>query len=523
MQIGLAQYAKYFSLTYSLIQEYCQHSLLPPSQSLIYMAYSSNWYPGFPLVPYPTAAGFGLFFNNSGIVSGSFANDLFTTDHLTLQMYVKYASTPSGTLLSFTKSSTFAVCAADGMFHIQFHQETINTGIVIPSSEWLQISVVYNSVSGRIDFYCVNSIGVLFHNYHHIGIDVFPEGGTLGLGIWQLPIDPAFPPDGIFAGYIDGVTVWNRPFSPSDILDGWGASVSRYDTSIQAFWPFDSGIRTTAVDLVLDNDFIFPLDVALQPQWWQSDAPVIAVTSSIFTTVVSFPSKDLEELAHETCHSLFYSGVLMEQCGALTVSIQYHYIICMTDIANTGDISGSMDAALSLAAECQITLNLDFWPAQHLCNMFEDEIFPVYGGEDCETLCYFGMYEGNTCVCKFGYWGETCSNICPGGGPIQPCNGHGVCDPVTGTCICSENWRGDEECSTCTGEWSGTDCAFLVAVLPENHIVTCTARSGVYINYESQTFRVNNVGVYSLTELPGIELQVSEFYLFLLIRKSRIM
>ncbi|XP_072025320.1 uncharacterized protein [Amphiura filiformis] len=509
---GLAVYAEYYSLTYSLIQQYCKQSLLPLSQSLIYLAYSTNSYPGFPLVSYPTAAGFGLFFNNSGIISGPFADDVFTSDYVTLQMYVKYEDSPSGTLLSFTKESTFAVYAFDGRFHLQFRHDRINTGILIPSGEWLQISIVYNPLSGRLDFYCINSIGVLFHHYHNIGIGVFPVGGALGLGIWQLPYDSSFPPDGVFAGYIDGVIVWNRPFSPADILIGWKGSVSRYDTSVKSFWSFDSGSSTTAIDLVLENNFIFPLDVNLQPKWWQSDAPITSVTASIFTTVVSFPSKELEQLANEKCHSLFYSGVLHAQCGALTVGVQFHYMTCLRNIADTGYVTDSMDSAVSFASECQVTLALIVWPGKYLCNEFEDHIFPVYGGEDCEQECYFGAFKDNICICKFGYWGVTCNNICPGGGPLQPCNRHGTCDPVTGTCVCDESWKGDTECGSCTDGWTGSDCSILVPILPDNHVVTCSARSSVYINYESQIFTVNSVGAYSLTKLPGIDIQVNQIF-----------
>ena len=507
--LGLAVYAEYYSLTHSLIQQYCQQSSLSRSESLIYLSYSRNIYYGFPLVPYPSPAGYGLFFNNSGIVSAPFTDTIFTSDHLTLQMYVKYAESSSGTLLSYTKSSTFAVAVVGNVFHLQFKHVDVDTGIHVPLDEWLHVSIVYYRFIGRIEFHCIDSGGVLHYHYHDIDIDVFPVGGTLGLGAWQLPSDFSSPPDGTFTGYIDGVVIWDRPFSPTDILNSWRGAVSRYDVSVMAYWRFDSGHGSTAIDLVSGNDVIFPLEASIRPLWWQSDAPIVNVMSTIFTTIVVFPSEKLEQLAYEKCHSLFHCGVLHDQCGSLTVSLQYHYMACLIDIANTGDVTSSMDAALTFSSECQVNLDLSDWPGKYLCNEFQDQLFPVYGGENCEQECYFGKFIDNNCTCNFGYWGLECNHICPGGGPLQPCNGHGNCDSITGTCICRQSWKGDSECGSCTEGWTGADCTLLIPVLPDNHVVTCTARSGVYINYESQTFEVQKVGVYLLTMLPGIEIQVS--------------
>lgn len=61
------------------------------------------------------------------------------------------------------------------------------------------------------------------------------------------------------------------------------------------------------------------------------------------------------------------------------------------------------------------------------------------------------------CVCRDGFWGESCQQTCPGKSGA-PCNNHGVCDTATGVCQCDVNWQGDHACSSCTPGWLGEDC-----------------------------------------------------------------
>ena len=67
------------------------------------------------------------------------------------------------------------------------------------------------------------------------------------------------------------------------------------------------------------------------------------------------------------------------------------------------------------------------------------------------------------CACYSGYAGLLCETECPGG-HLQPCMGHGACDPATGRCACAASpaagyWTG-ADCGACQSGWSGRGCLF---------------------------------------------------------------
>ncbi|KAK3755990.1 hypothetical protein QZH41_003343 [Actinostola sp. cb2023] len=64
------------------------------------------------------------------------------------------------------------------------------------------------------------------------------------------------------------------------------------------------------------------------------------------------------------------------------------------------------------------------------------------------------------CICRSGFWGESCKNTCPGG-RRAPCHHHGVCNTTTGLCQCDLNWQGDDSCSSCTPGWLGRECSII--------------------------------------------------------------
>ena len=65
------------------------------------------------------------------------------------------------------------------------------------------------------------------------------------------------------------------------------------------------------------------------------------------------------------------------------------------------------------------------------------------------------------CQCATGYAGPTCRLRCPGP-PLDPCYGHGTCDPGTGLCACDRSaalghWA-QPDCLRCEVGWSGFQC-----------------------------------------------------------------
>ena len=86
------------------------------------------------------------------------------------------------------------------------------------------------------------------------------------------------------------------------------------------------------------------------------------------------------------------------------------------------------------------------------CECYEDPLNGYWGGSQCTD-------------CLHGYYGPTCTAVCPGG-PCTPCTGHGDCDGGmggTGTCRCwasavQGHWVGGE-CGECAPGYYGVACA----------------------------------------------------------------
>lgn len=512
--LGLATYETRFTLTYSLTYQFYAVYQLQTSTSLLYETFHGRVFPGYPVVSYPSPAGFGLFFDNSGIVSTPIPIKILNTDHITVQFYVQCTGTAAGTIISFTHQATFAVTISGGKFHLHYGDLVINTEIFVVVDEWLQISLVYDKTTGRIDFYCVDTARVVQYRYFIIGTGVFTPGCTMGIGTWQLPTDgSSLAPGGTFVGYVDTICFWGRPFSPTDVINSWGTPGVRFDSTVVALWPLDFGIGSVGYDVISSINLLFPVDYSISPTWWSSSAPVAHISTGIdFTTIVTFSTPELQDEAERLCTKLIYSGPITDACGTLTTSAQYYYIACLADISSTSQPLKCKDSVLAFATECQMVLKLDDWPAQLLCNDFPDEAFPVWAGPNCTEQCVFGTFT-TTCVCLYGYWGAKCDKICPGGGPQDPCHGNGICNVEAGTCKCFGNWKGDAECGTCSPGWTGADCSLLVSHLPPGSTeVSCSMRSQEVTNFAGVSFDVPDVGVYQLTKLGNVELQVMYFF-----------
>ncbi|CAH3039802.1 unnamed protein product, partial [Pocillopora meandrina] len=163
-----------------------------------------------------------------------------------------------------------------------------------------------------------------------------------------------------------------------------------------------------------------------------------------------------KKLASETC--VCYHGYWGLECSNT----------CPGGAANPCNNNGMCNV---ITGECECNVNYngtqDCGKSQPLCNKFPGSHFPLWIGDRCDIKCVFGAADPddrNLCICMEGYWGSDCSQICPGG-LLNICGGHGWCDSSTGHCQCQVNWRGNENCSSCSPGWNGTDCQFAVELV----------------------------------------------------------
>ena len=189
-----------------------------------------------------------------------------------------------------------------------------------------------------------------------------------------------------------------------------------------------------------------------------------------------FNNFTLQVLAEDFCYSITLTGPLYDNCQTLGTAVAgFYYKLCLQDVASTQTISVAIEAAIAYADYCEDALNLNFWPARELCDLFPTEYFPFWIGPKCDTSCVFGrpdLQNGTLlCVCEPGYWGRACDGLCPGG-LWNTCSNHGSCDPINGTCSCDPRWRGDVNsttfhgntsslvpCSVCTSGWRNQNCS----------------------------------------------------------------
>ncbi|KAN0028739.1 hypothetical protein ACTFIV_010592 [Dictyostelium citrinum] len=85
---------------------------------------------------------------------------------------------------------------------------------------------------------------------------------------------------------------------------------------------------------------------------------------------------------------------------------------------------------------------------------------PVYNGKICNGYTCFTNNVTCSCLEEQAY-GTVCQNkVCPGSSKTSTCSGHGSCDPVTGTCSCSNGYY-DIDCSKkhCILGSNGYECS----------------------------------------------------------------
>ncbi|CUG89727.1 transmembrane protein, putative, partial [Bodo saltans] len=110
--------------------------------------------------------------------------------------------------------------------------------------------------------------------------------------------------------------------------------------------------------------------------------------------------------------------------------------------------------------------------------------------------------DGTCSSCITGYWGVTCTSVCPGGA-LNPCSSHGTCNTLTGACACHASaalgYFSGPLCNSCSPLYNSSNCNILCPLnastsLPCSGRGTCWA--GKCNNCAPTTIDVtNNVSV----------------------------
>lgn len=363
--------------------------------------------------------------------------DITTTDHVTFELTFRLENTTATVLLSYTTTEMFALAVTvEGILAVQHDESVLHTDITVERDLWAMVAVVYQMSTHHLTIVYTSGSGKAIYRAYVFSIGDCASGGSLVLGGIQSTTGFAVARD--FVGAIARLVVWERWFTPLEVMAHWNIYIPRGEIGLTHAWLMSEGLGGETLDIHSTSVLYLHPDCT----WINSDMPLSDVYVS-FNTQVSFVSEELEVAANNKCSRLFYHGALSTSCGSLTVAAAYYHSACLHTIASTQSIESSLSVVTSFASTCQIVQQLPIWPAKTLCNDFPGAQFPRWVGQDCNQRCIFGHVTAihpDVCTCDTGYWGDACQNRCPGS-VTEPCNGHGVCSR-TGKCQCQLNWNG---------------------------------------------------------------------------------
>ena len=296
--------------------------------------------------------------------------------------------------------------------------------------------------------------------------------GRLYIGSWRAgKIATVEVPRGDFNGNIDEIRIWSRRSIPDVVKSHWNINAKASLPGLLHLWKLDQVEGTSSVDIITGKKLYLPL--FNKPMWDFSDLPI---PRNDLNNKPVFNNAAVQDLAKEFCYSVILTGPLNDNCQSLGPAVaEFYYKVCLKDVASTQTVVVAIEAVIAFADYCEDALDLNFWPARELCDLFPTVYFPYWIGAKCDKSCVFGrpsVQNGSLyCACEHGYWGQACDELCPGG-LWSICSNHGLCDPVNGTCSCDPRWRGGIKsitsgnitsspipCSVCTKGWRNQNCS----------------------------------------------------------------
>lgn len=455
---------------------------------------------------YPDAnTGYALYFNHTAVISSLPIDEVFRHNEITIDFMVKISQ--HGVIMSYCKQRTFFITSFGGKFAVVWGNDTFRTNIKAEIHVWNQIVLVYVKSTHILHFYCFSSNGLVQRiDFELKRGDIFKPGGYLAVGGWLPSLDGTGPQKTIsFTGYIDQLRIWNRYFHPSIVQQIWNREVRVKTNALKHAWRFNKGQGTVAIDVIGNIN----LELATKP-WdvakWKSSDGMLKTSFYKAGSSYGFSNRSLEESAKQFCHKLFLVGTLKETCASLGEgTIWFYYRSCLRTIALQTTLNAAIEVVIDFSDYCQSVLNLNVWPAKPLCNDFEGHDFPIWFGPKCNVMCINGMKNSpDTCICKKGFWGKDCANVCPGGA-AHPCHDNGECSPLIGMCTCQKNWKGTKTCSACSKGWTGRDCSIATSI---SSLIFVISGNGQYGTFDGIHFFLASFGEFTLIENPDFNVIV---------------
>ena len=465
---------------------------------------------GLPL--FITSAGSCLLITGNGIVTPELTG-VFTSNDVSLQIMFKVSdSQSSGSLISFGRNSTVAI-VINGTILVYYGNTTIDTGLVVDSGRWMQLTIVYQRNNRVLQIYVCRSAILIQRRVYIVGGEWFENGSIFGVGLWVAALKTPVPLGlSKFVGYVDDLRVWKIRLDAVTIQAMWGKDIAENGAGLVAGWKMNEGGGGLVKDGIGSHHIMLPSTDSQRPRWIAADYK----TSEAVVDVNE--AKLIEERisAERTCFGIIFSEVMNKTCLSVIESgANFYFTSCIEGITFRGN-TAAYDALLAYSTECKSAGKLSELPGRELCNMMPRGYFNHWYGPNCTRKCVFGTISSvnTTCKCDKGYWGNNCDKICPGGAAL-PCSGHGACDVITGKCLCDANYQGSLTCDKCSNGWFGASCEYVKDKWTSELQPACSVgEDGRYKAFDLLRFEVEKTGRYLLLKDRSIEVYVDHISCF---------
>lgn len=280
---------------------------------------------------------------------------------------------------------------------------------------------------------------------------MFRSGCKIAIGQWipggstLVSVSPGFK------GKIDEVRIWNKQLSGADVRSSWLVNVQYSSRYLVILWKFNEGRNMIVKDLK-SGVHLYIQNVNHKVQWVYGTASIdiLPPVTPVSTAQVT-----------NWCSTYILTSVYFQTCSQLGMPVQtVYYRACISLASLNGVVEAGVDIVVAYSDYCQVSLGLIISLSHALCNepSFLQSPHIPWSGSSCDRACNFGIRNTNgRCTCLAGFYGSTCSSVCPGGINTR-CYGNGVCSRTTGLCTCAYNWYGTL-CDRCNAGYYGLDCS----------------------------------------------------------------
>ena len=392
-----------------------------------------------------------------------------------------------GAFFSYINSHILAIVNDVTGLHVHYNNHIYTSGFVLPLNEWSQLDLYWDVSMATLHVYLTKTTGDTRVFAVQLTATAFSPSGTMSFG--ELPADVSHVVNATFAGYLAEMRLWTRPHSGGVLVaHNWRVAVTGSTPDLAHYWKLNEARGAVAFDVMTGQGFR-AISEHNPPVWSVSDLQLTEVTG---VTKSHFASESLKT-ASDNCAA----AIAQVKCVADQRLVDSYLQQCVNDVIRLSSISASQHVVDQYTNACQR-----------------------------QTACSFGDYDAATqsCRCRWGFWGDTCSDVCSAADTGLACNDRGHCERTTGQCVCQSRWMtvtvplnklarrmslvaADYPCNRCTAHWHGIDCntaaddmgtKWYTAVVTGSYVTTLDGAS----------FETVMPGSYQLLETDDVSVQV---------------